>query len=96
MRTGTVGEWDRETTLDVLQNDLEVYVFRPQEMIDTLDDALSWLLEHKDWFADIPEEDIEGLVALFSDEAFRSDLLKGEYGHNKFGGLAELADDFDE
>ena len=85
-RIDTVGKWHKYTSLGVIMDDLEVFVFRPDEMIMTLNEALDFLYRNKDDFRNVDPEDIEGLCDLFSDNEFIEGLLNGEYGHNEFGG----------
>ena len=85
-RTDIVGKWHKYTTLNTIIDDLEVFVFRPDEMTMTLSEALDFLYRNKDSFRNIDSEDIEGLCDLFSDSEFIEGLLSGEYGHNEFGG----------
>lgn len=76
----TVGEWTYEkSTCDDIVDDLTVYLLRPDEMIETLDEALLRLSEEASNFVKIEPDEIEFIVDTFSDKKFRKMFLEGEF-----------------
>lgn len=72
--------WDIFSTRDEIENDLVTYLLHPEMMSDTLDDALSRLVEFLT-DASISEkyyQDISELLEWFSDKDFRNLVIECE------------------